>query len=347
MPPNVITPPHSATAVYVAGLRKSFRAAGGRQQEVLRGVDFSARRGAVTTLLGTNGAGKSTSLACAQGLLQPDGGTVRLLDQEPWRAPAQLRARVGVMLQDGGLPPSQKPVTYLRHVAGLYAQPRPVDELAERLGLHAFAGTTIRRLSGGQKQRVALAVALVGNPEVLFLDEPSAGLDPQSRQVVFDLITELRADGRAIVLTTHLLEDAERLSDTIFMIDRGRTVAHGTVEELIGVDGPGDLTVAFADGVEPVWPEGVSPVRISSGRWQVPALDSAQTLARITAGWAAADLLPRELRLERRSLEDAFLTLAAEAEQTSSGAQEADDAATGSATGPRARLAALASRRKR
>ncbi|RKW71246.1 ABC transporter ATP-binding protein [Galactobacter caseinivorans] len=342
-----MTTPDTAPAVYVSGLLKSFRGAGGRHQDVLRGVDFSAQRGAVTTLLGTNGAGKSTSLACAQGLLQPDGGTVRLLDQEPWRAPAQLRARVGVMLQDGGLPPSQKPLAYLRHVAGLYAQPRPVNELAERLGLNEFAGTSIRRLSGGQKQRVALAVALVGNPEVLFLDEPSAGLDPQSRQVVFELITELRADGRAIVLTTHLLEDAERLSDTIFVIDRGRTVAHGTVEELIGADGPGDLTVAFADGVVPTWPSGINALPLAAGRWQVPALDSPATLARITAEWAAAGILPRELRLERRSLEDAFLTLAAEAEQTPSGTETGTEQTPPAPQGPRARLARVAGRRQR
>lgn len=337
------SPQDTAAAVHVSGLRKSFRGPGGRQQEVLRGVDFSARHGEVTTLLGTNGAGKSTSLACAQGLLQPDGGTVRLLDQEPWRAPAPLRARVGVMLQDGGLPPAQKPLTYLRHVAGLYAEPRSVDALAERLGLREFAGTTIRRLSGGQKQRVALAVALIGNPEVVFLDEPSAGLDPQSRQVVFDLITELRADGRAIVLTTHLLEDAERLSDTIFVIDRGRTVAHGSVQDLIGVDGPGDLSVAFPDGVEPNWPAGVEAVRTSPGRWQVRALDSPETLASITAAWSAAGILPSELRLERRSLEDAFLTLAAEAEQAASSTEDTAEAPSGA----RSRLASIPGRRKR
>lgn len=311
MPHDISLPPDAPGAVYVSGLRKSFRTSGGHQQEVLHGVDFTARHGEVTTLLGTNGAGKSTSLACAQGLLKPDAGTVRLLDTEPWHAPAALRARVGVMLQDGGLPPAQKPLYYLRHVAGLYATPLDVDALAERLGIHDFANTNIRRLSGGQKQRVALAVALVGNPEVLFLDEPSAGLDPQSRQVVFDLITELRARGKAIVLTTHLLEDAERLSDTVYVIDRGRTVANGTVDELIGADGPADLTAVFASDVVPSWPDAVLAEDLGSGRWRVPGVGTPQALNAITAAWEDAGIMPTVVRLERRSLEEAFLSLAA------------------------------------
>ncbi|MDR2254711.1 MAG: ABC transporter ATP-binding protein [Arthrobacter sp.] len=304
--------PAAPPAVFVDSLTKSFRAAGGRRQHVLHSVSFRAEAGAVTTLLGTNGAGKSTSLACAQGLLRPDGGTVRLLDEDPWHSPATLRARVGVMLQDGGLPPAQKPLAYLGHVASLYARPRPVTELAERLGLNEFSRTPIRRLSGGQKQRVALAVALVGSPEVLFLDEPSAGLDPQSRQVVFELIEEERARGRAIVLTTHLLEDAERLSDTVYVIDRGRTVAHGSVAELIGHDSPPSLTVSFAEGITPSWPAGLAPRR-EGGAYVLDAVDSPQLLARLTSAWAEADTLPVSLRLERRSLEDAFLALASEA----------------------------------
>jgi len=304
-------PPDRGVAVQVRGLTKSFKISGSRRQQVLRGVDFRARSGQVTTLLGTNGAGKSTSLACAQGLLRPDGGTVTLLGQDPWHAGAALRAKVGVMLQDGGLPPSQKPLAYLHHVAGLYSDPLPVAELASRLGLDEFAGTSIRRLSGGQKQRVALAVALVARPEVLFLDEPSAGLDPQSRRVVFEIIEEQRDAGRAIVLTTHLLEDAERLSDTVYVIDRGRTVAHGTVAELVGDDAPADLTLSFAPGVEPVWPDGVLPRR-EGGRWVIEAVDSPELLRRLGEGWAAAGVMPASLRLERRTLEQAFLALAAE-----------------------------------
>jgi ABC-2 type transport system ATP-binding protein len=280
-------------------------------------VDLEARSGEVTTLLGTNGAGKSTTLACAQGLLQPDGGELSLLGQSPWGADAALRARVGVMLQDGGLPPSQKPLTYLRHVAGMYKNPRHVEELASILGLDEFASTPIRRLSGGQKQRVALAVALVGDPEVLFLDEPSAGLDPQSRQVVFDLIRTLKAEGRAVVLTTHLLEDAERLSDDIYVMDHGRTVAHGTVAELTGADSPADLVVSFRAGDDPMWPDDVTVERETPEQWIVRDVDDPGLLATLTAQWAARGIMPRQFALRRRTLEEVFLQLAQDGGSTS------------------------------
>lgn len=297
-------------AVQVSGLSKSFRGPGGHRQHVLHHVDLEARAGQVTTLLGSNGAGKSTTLACAQGLLKPDAGTISILGQQPFRASSSLRARVGVMLQDGGLPPSQRPLAYLRHVAGLYATPRHVGELASLLGIDEFARTSIRRLSGGQRQRVALAVALVGDPEVLFLDEPSAGLDPQSRQVVFELIRTLKAEGRTIVLTTHLLEDAERLSDSIYVIDRGRTVASGSVAELVGADGPADLTIGFEPGVEPIWPEGIRAEAEGPGRWVVREVARPEELARLSAAWAEQGLMPKRLQLRRRTLEEAFLELA-------------------------------------
>ncbi|MGO3153540.1 MAG: ABC transporter ATP-binding protein [Galactobacter sp.] len=300
----------SVPAVSVKALTKAFRSAGGKQVQVLQGVDLVARAGEVTTLLGTNGAGKSTTLACAQGLLEPDGGEVRLLGQTPWHADANLRARVGVMFQDGGLPPSQKPVSYLRHVASLYRHPRHVGELVHLLGIDQFAKTSIRRLSGGQKQRLALAVALIGDPEVLFLDEPSAGLDPQSRQVVFDLIRTLRAEGRAVVLTTHLLEDAEKLSDTIYVIDRGRTVAHGSVAELTQADGAADLVAGFAAGVTPAWPEGVWARREGADTWVVQDVADPELLARLTRAWADQGLMPQRLHLRQRTLEEAFLELA-------------------------------------
>ena len=164
---------------------------------VVSGLSLVAERGQVTALLGANGAGKTTTIECAQGLQQAYRREVSASSaQDPDTAGAGLRARVGVMLQDGGLPPSARPIPLLNHVASLYADPWPVAELVSRLGIDSFSRTSVRRLSGGQKQRLALAAALVGGPEALFLDEPSAGLDPQSRQLVFDLIAELR-DSRA------------------------------------------------------------------------------------------------------------------------------------------------------
>lgn len=284
-------------------------------KRVLAGVDLVARAGEVTVLLGVNGAGKTTTLECAQGLRRRTGGTIRLLGEDPQTATADLRARVGVMLQDGGLPPSAKPLVLLKHVAGMYRDPLPVGELAERLGLGEFSGTTIRRLSGGQKQRVALAAALVGRPDVVFLDEPSAGLDPQSRQVVFDLIGELRSQGLGIVLTTHLLDDAERLADYVAILDRGRIVAEGTVAELLGASGQTarrltlrgpaglDLTGAFAQG-------GLAVSESPAGHYTVDGELTTAHLASLALWLDERGIMPSSLELGSRSLEDVFLGIA-------------------------------------
>jgi ABC-2 type transport system ATP-binding protein len=198
----------------------------------LAGATWSAQAGAVTALLGPNGAGKTTMVECCEGLRQADAGEVRVLGTDPWRAPADHRARVGVMLQDGGLPNSARPLAVLHHLAGLYAAPVPVADLAERLGIPAFDRTTVRRLSGGQRQRVALAAALVGRPEVAFLDEPSAGLDPHARLDVWDLVRATADDGCAVVLTTHSFEEAERLADHLVVVAAGRVVASGALEQV-------------------------------------------------------------------------------------------------------------------
>lgn len=310
--------PASEPHLVVDSLRKDFgpvAALDGRMVRVLNGISLTAAAGAVTTLLGSNGAGKSTTLGCAQGLLTPDGGTVRLLGQDPLTGGSALRSRVGVMLQDGGLPPSVKPLALLRHVAGMYSRPADVDALAERLGINAFATTTIRRLSGGQRQRVGLAAALVGNPEVVFLDEPSAGLDPQSRQVVFDLIAELRERGLCIVLTTHLMEDAQRLSDYVYIIDGGRNVAQGTVSELTSraTAGAENRTLYFtaAPGLAgPPLHEGGVLVEETAGQYRVEGIGSPAALAEITAWWAERGILPTAITLEPKNLEDVFLDIA-------------------------------------
>ncbi len=199
---------------------------------ILDGAFLQAERGAITVLLGPNGAGKTTLLSLTQGLEKPTSGSIRLLGEDPASAGASLRSRVGVMLQDGGLPPSLTPDRLLKHVAGFYDDPADVNELKRTLGIDEFARTTIRNLSGGQKQRVAMAAALLGKPEFVFMDEPSAGLDPQSRQIVFDFILALREAGMTILLTTHLLSEADSLADYVYLLKKGKTVAHGTVAEL-------------------------------------------------------------------------------------------------------------------
>lgn len=195
-------------------------------------MTWSAERGQVTAVLGPNGAGKTTTMECLEGLVRPDGGRARVLNTDPWRASAAHRARVGVMLQDGGLPNSVRPVRLLRHLARLYDRPAEVEELVGRLGIDAFAGTSVRRLSGGQRQRVALAAALVGRPEVLFLDEPTAGLDPHSRLDVWRLLQATRDEGLAVVVTTHSFEEAERVADRVVVIVGGRVAASGSLDEV-------------------------------------------------------------------------------------------------------------------
>jgi ABC-2 type transport system ATP-binding protein len=286
---------------------------------VVSGVSLVAERGQVTALLGANGAGKTTTLECAQGLQKRSGGTISLLGQDPASAGAELRSRVGVMLQDGGLPPSSRPIPLLRHIAGLYETPWPVDDLIQRLAIDSFSRTTVRRLSGGQKQRLALAAALIGRPEVLFLDEPSAGLDPQSRQLVFDLIGELRDAGMGIILTTHLMDDAQRLADYVYIIDGGRNVAEGTVQELLqrnpGVEAGAEhirtLEFEAAPGLDfdGVLPAGIAVSEARAGSYSVTGSLTPAHLAALARWWEAHNIMPASMSLQARSLEDVFLDI--------------------------------------
>ena len=309
--------PTATPALEIEGLIKDFgpvASLDGRMVRVLDGVHLQAEYGKVTVLLGANGAGKTTTLECAQGLQRADGGSVRLLGEDPGKASPHLRARVGVMLQDGGLPPSVRPLALLRHVASMYGSPLPVDALAERLGIDEFGAVSIRRLSGGQKQRLALACALVGRPEVVFLDEPSAGLDPQSRTIVFDLIRELRADGLAVILTTHLLDDAQRLADYVYIVEGGRTVAEGTVADLTAdKDAEGLRELCFETVPGLTLPPGLLPhllqTETAPGQYVLRGQLTALDIARLAEWWDGHGLLPTTISLAPRSLEDVFLDI--------------------------------------
>lgn len=293
---------------------------------VVDGLDLEARAGAVTAVLGPNGAGKTTTVECCEGLRTPDGGTVRVLGLDPVADARLLRPRVGVMLQDGGLPSGVRAGEMLRHVAAMYAAPRDLGELAERLGLDSFARTTVRRLSGGQRQRLALAAAVVGRPEVVFLDEPSAGMDPQSRLAVWALVRELRDEGVAVVLTTHLMDEAEDLADVVHVVDHGRVIASGTVPELLTAEAAGARTVrldappgldvaALAAALDGRGAGGDDPTE----RWVVTEPEpgsyvatgpaDARAVARLTAWLADGDVLASRLTVGRRTLEDVFLDL--------------------------------------
>lgn len=230
--PHHGVPAAGAPAVVVDRLHRRFGAV-----EAVKDMSWSAHAGRVTAVLGPNGAGKTTTVAVLEGLLKADSGTARVLGTHPWGAGPDHRARVGVMLQDGGLPNTNTPARILPHLSRLYADPWDVDDLTRRLGIDAFARTTVRRLSGGQRQRLGLAAALIGRPEVAFLDEPSAGLDPHARLDVWDLVREIAASGTCVVLTTHSFEEAERLADDLVVVAAGRAVATGTVAEVAGEHG--------------------------------------------------------------------------------------------------------------
>ncbi|MGM7667275.1 ABC transporter ATP-binding protein [Microbacterium sp. A93] len=316
----------SSVLVSLTGLHQSVRTRRG-QLNILRGVDFQARSGQVTALLGPNGAGKTTTLTIAQGLDRPDSGTVRLLGEDPWRGGPALRSQVGVMLQDGGLPPSATPARLLRHVASLYRDPADMATLSARLGIDEFSGRDIRRLSGGQKQRVALAAALAGRPRVVFLDEPSAGLDPVSRQLVFDLILELKRSGLAVVLTTHLLDDAERLADHVVLLRDGRVERSGTVAQLTDSSQPTPVhftvlrpvdavaLAGFPAGLDLV-PEGPHASAVQAGElpqgrtFRVEGITTPEGWSALASWWRDHQIMPTDVRLLHRSLEDVFLEVA-------------------------------------
>ncbi|GAA1307186.1 ABC transporter ATP-binding protein [Brachybacterium tyrofermentans] len=220
----------------------------------LDGLTLTALRGQVTALLGPNGAGKTTAVSCATGLLRASGGAVEVLGRDPWNAGPEHRARVGVMIQDGGLASGSRAMQLLRYGASLHADPLDVDQVAEHLGIDDFAGTLVRRLSGGQRQRLALALAIVGRPELIFLDEPTAGMDPAIRRRVRHLIRSLADTGSAVVLTTHMMDDVVGLADAVCVIAGGRTVASGSVQDVITAhrEHEGVVSVrAVAHGVDP------------------------------------------------------------------------------------------------
>jgi ABC-2 type transport system ATP-binding protein len=196
------------------------------------GLSLSVARATITAVLGPNGAGKTTTLETCEGYRRAQSGTVRVLGLDPHREQRALLPRIGVMLQEGGAWSGVRAVEMLHHLARLHAHPLDVDLLAERLGLHECGRTPYRRLSGGQKQRLGLALAVVGRPELVFVDEPTAGMDPHARRTTWDLLRELRESGVTVVLTTHHMDEAERLADHIHILDRGRIVAAGTPAEL-------------------------------------------------------------------------------------------------------------------
>jgi ABC-2 type transport system ATP-binding protein len=279
----------------------------------LDGLSAAFRTGQVTALLGPNGAGKTTTVEICEGYRTADAGSVRVLGLDPAHDGRRLRPGVGVMLQSGGVYPSVRAGEMLRHVAALHADPLDPDGLVERLGLGAVSRTPYRRLSGGQQQRVALAMAVVGRPELVFLDEPTAGLDPQARRATWELVGDLRRDGVSVILTTHHMEEAEQLADQVVVVDRGRVVAAGSPAELTA-GAPGTVRFRAAPGLDLAALAGALPaatdvVEVSPGSYRVDGEVDSRFVADLTAWCAAQDVMPEGLTVGRRSLEDVFLEL--------------------------------------
>lgn len=298
----------SSPALTIRGLQYSYGT-----HRVVDGIDLTAKSGSVLGVLGPNGAGKSTTISLAVGTRRPESGTVEIFGHDPVAEHATTSQLAGVMLQDGGLPMSSKPLQVLRHLSTLYENPVPVDELAEPLGLHDFAGRTMRRLSGGQKQRVALAAALIGRPRLVFLDEPCAGLDPQAREVVHSFIRDLADRGVAVVLTTHDLAEAEELSDEVVVIDRGRIIAQGAPEELRSASaGSRSLTIRLDSPVPAALVDRLTELGPASAQGSLISLDGAPTASQIAAACTAvaeAGLQITDIGMQRQSLSDVFFEL--------------------------------------
>ncbi len=281
------------------------------------GLSLAVQRHTITAVLGPNGAGKTTTLETCEGYRRPQQGSVRVLGLDPIRDRAELLPRIGVMLQSGGAWSGVRAVEMLRHVATLHANPLPVDLLVERLGLADCGRTAYRRLSGGQQQRLGLAMALVGRPELIFVDEPTAGLDPAVRRTVWELLDEVRRDGVTVVLTTHYMDEAERLADWIHIVDKGSLVASGTPLELTRGGTIATIRLVVTEPFPPTAPESLAAA-LGPGT-EVTALDAvsllvvgpadASTLAKVSRWCEDNNVLPESLTLGQRNLEDVFLEL--------------------------------------
>ncbi len=293
----------------VAGLVKRYG-----NSTAVDGLDLTVERGAVTAFLGPNGAGKTTTIETCEGYRRPDAGTVRVLGLDPVAQGTQLRPRIGVMLQSGGIYPTARAEETLRHMARLHAHPLDVDALVERLGLGSCGRTPYRRLSGGQQQRLALALALVGRPELVFLDEPTAGLDPQARRATWDLVRDLRADGVTVLLCTHHMDEAEELSDDVAIVDGGKVIARGAPDELCKGGAENTLRFAGRPGLDlssllKALPAETAAVELSPGSYRLTGTVDPQLLATVTSWCAQNGVLPDRISVERRTLEDVFLEL--------------------------------------
>ena len=302
-----------AHAIEVAALEKRYGTTA-----AVDGITLSIAVGEVFGLLGPNGAGKTTTVEILEGYRRADAGEVRVLGVDPWRDGASLRPRIGVMLQEGGLYPGVRPLEALQLFASYYDDPDDPERLLQLVGLDDSRRTLVRRMSGGQQQRLSLALALIGKPSLVFLDEPTAGMDPHARATTWSMIRELRDRGVTVVLTTHAMDEAEHLCDRVGIIDHGRLVACDAPNELTARAAADEATFSTVAGLpvdELAARLGLAAGAVREVRPGDYLVDTAATpalLATLTAWLAEQGALLSELRAGRRSLEDVFLRLTGE-----------------------------------
>jgi ABC-2 type transport system ATP-binding protein len=281
---------------------------------VVDDLNFEVRRGEVFALLGPNGAGKTTTVEILEGYRPPSDGQVRVLGLNPMSDARQLQPRIGVMLQDGGVAPSMRPLEALQLFASFFAAPADPRQLLHLVGLEDAAQTRYRALSGGQKQRLSLGLALVGRPELVFLDEPTAGMDPQARRATWEIVRSLKRNGVTVLLTTHFMEEAEYLADRVAIIDHGRLVALDAPSALGQAGGPPDELRFKAEAGLPITDLSVRlagrvVTEARPGEYCVEGIVGPTLVAAVTSWLAERDALLVELHVGRQSLEDVFLRL--------------------------------------
>ncbi len=298
-------------AVSLSGVTKSYGEGRG-----VADLDLEVAAGELVAVLGPNGAGKTTTVELMEGYRRPDRGTVRVLGLDPIRERRACLPLLGIMLQEGGIYPALSAAETLRLFAAYFRDPEPPGELLERVGLADRGRARYRHLSGGERQRLSLALALVGRPRVLFLDEPTAGMDPRARLLTWEIIRERRSQGVTVLLTTHSMEEAERLADRVAIIDRGRLVALDSPTHLSQAAGQGLLELETVTGLTPTRLQEVRALsavdevsELGEARYLLRATEPARAAAAVTALLAEGGPQLRLLRVGAGSLEEVFLDL--------------------------------------
>jgi ABC-2 type transport system ATP-binding protein len=303
----------TAPAVEIAGLVKRY---GGRS--AVDGLDLTIGVGEIFGILGPNGAGKTTTVEILEGYRAVDAGTVRVFGLDPVRDATALRPRIGVMLQEGGLYPGVRPLEVLRLFAAFYEDSDDPDRLLDLVGLRDAANTMVRRLSGGQAQRLSLALAVIGRPEMVFLDEPTAGMDPRARADTWNLVRDLREHGTTVLLTTHYMDEAEQLCDRLAILDRGRVVAAGTPTEVTGSVTEPTLrfTTAAPFDVGALSAALDRAIEAAGSEFVVAGAPTPEVIATLTVWLRDHHVQLTDLRTGHASLEEVFLRLTEEPETT-------------------------------